>query len=181
MELLGYDTPRVISGRRPSPELISDNAQESLGLPYLPDPSTDDESENGFVIITQNDPASDSITTNSEEISLTEWLQRKAEKLDILPIYVAYALERTSQDRALADIVLQEMLKTCPEGGGENDFTLPSAPGIWTEEEDQLIVCGRVEDLKALRKKYGEDLLDERIEWLACWNRIRAEEQKRKY
>ena len=74
---------------------------------------------------------------------------------------VVYALERTSMNSALAQIVLDALAS----GSG-----LPSdVPGVWTEDEDAVLRGGDSREMMRLERWHGRVAYAYRLEVLEEW------------
>ena len=79
---------------------------------------------------------------------------------------VVFALERTSFNSALALDVL---------GSWNPGEDLPRKPGIFTEEDDRVLMGGNAREMKKLEKLHGEELMDKRFELLSEWDSMASQ------
>lgn len=119
-----------------------------------------------------------------QEEELANYLVEKAAQYGVGKRDVIEAIERTSGDKALVDIVLRwkvenkgmsfsvdlQFLSSFPPMGANLIFLgFPTkVPGIWSVQEDKILLENNARLIMELEKKHGDRVM-ERMDWLQKW------------
>lgn len=110
----------------------------------------------------ESSPTSAKDDDSSSIIEMSVFLDYCQEKYRTSEKKVIDAIERTSGVRALVEVILG-----CDAAGQAP----PDLPGIWTREQDQILLGADGKAIKELTETKGEEQIPKRMEFLNMWNR----------
>ncbi|KAF8420210.1 hypothetical protein EV426DRAFT_701763 [Tirmania nivea] len=134
--------------------------------------ANDSKGENGKLNFQAPPPAFDMDLDGEEESELDEeaakrqeeelanYLAEKAAQYGVGKRDVIEAIERTSGDKALVDVVLDWKV--------QNKGFPAQIPGVWSVQEDKILLENNAKLIMQLEKKHGDRVM-ERIDWLQKW------------
>ncbi|KAF8469160.1 TRF2-interacting telomeric protein/Rap1 C terminal domain-containing protein [Kalaharituber pfeilii] len=142
----------TIKPRDQSRTVNAEKAKGALNFEATVDLNTDE-----FKEIEEGDSdIADEETIKKEEASLGIYLEEKSREYGLQERDVIEAIERTSGEKRLVDIVLQHMKK---------GLGIPThIPGVYSEEDDEILRGKDGRKIMAVEKKHGN--IVDRIEWL---------------
>ncbi|KAH0614624.1 uncharacterized protein H6S33_000260 [Morchella sextelata] len=110
----------------------------------------------------ESSPTSPKDDDSSSIIEMSVFLDYCQEKYRTSEKKVIDAIERTNGVRALVEVIL---------GCDATGQAPPDLPGIWTREQDQILLGADSKVIKELAETKGEEQMLKRMEFLNMWNR----------